>query len=97
MKAAKSDFQERFKGRTTQIDKDGHLGLVYRTNKPVKKEEFPTPAKLIPDFFEIKEESRNLGGKGSFKINHESTDFSSFKMKYHEKFSNAPANSLQSL
>ena len=32
MANSKSDFLERFKGRTMQMDKEGHLGVVMKTN-----------------------------------------------------------------
>ncbi|CAI2370753.1 unnamed protein product [Moneuplotes crassus] len=35
-KPKKSDFLERFKGRTSQISTDGHLGIVKNTHTPIK-------------------------------------------------------------
>lgn len=33
----KSDFQERFQGRQSLMNKEGHLGIVKNTQQPVKK------------------------------------------------------------
>ena len=30
-------FLERFQGKVSQIQKDGHLGVVARTDKPIEK------------------------------------------------------------
>lgn len=30
------DFKERFKGRTTHIGKDGHLGIVLNASNPIQ-------------------------------------------------------------
>ena len=38
MERKKINFNERFKGKTTLIDKDGHFGLVSKANKPVRKD-----------------------------------------------------------
>lgn len=32
------EFQERFKGKTTLMNKDGHLGVVQNTSKPIPKD-----------------------------------------------------------
>jgi hypothetical protein len=34
---ATSDFQNRFKGKMEIMKKDGHIGVVERTNKPITK------------------------------------------------------------
>ena len=34
---ASKDFIARFEGRVTQISKDGHLGVVAKTEKPIHK------------------------------------------------------------
>lgn len=34
---ATSDFQNRFKGKIEIMKKDGHIGVVERTNKPIDK------------------------------------------------------------
>jgi hypothetical protein len=31
------DFKERFKGKTDFMKKDGHIGLVHNTSKPIEK------------------------------------------------------------
>ena len=33
----KSDFLDRFQGKTSVIAKDGHLGIVERTGQPIAK------------------------------------------------------------
>ena len=38
MERKKINFSERFKGKTSMIDKDGHFGIVSKANKPVHKE-----------------------------------------------------------
>ena len=32
-----SEFLDRFQGKVSQISKDGHLGVVARTSKPIEK------------------------------------------------------------
>jgi len=34
-----SDFQDRFKGRTALMNKEGHIGVVARPAKPINKED----------------------------------------------------------
>ena len=34
-----NDFKERFKGKTSIMDKEGHLGLVQSVSKPISKED----------------------------------------------------------
>lgn len=31
------EFQDRFKGKTTLMSKDGHIGVVSQANKPINK------------------------------------------------------------
>ncbi len=35
-----SDFMNRFKGKISTMNKDGHLGIVQRTNQPINKMDF---------------------------------------------------------
>jgi len=35
MKSPGKDFKGRFEGRVTQINKDGHLGVVAKAHKPI--------------------------------------------------------------
>ncbi len=32
-----AEFQDRFKGKTSLMSKDGHIGIVSNTNKPISK------------------------------------------------------------
>lgn len=32
-----SEFMDRFQGKLTQISKEGHIGVVSTTNKPIEK------------------------------------------------------------
>ena len=32
------EFRERFKGKTLLIGRDGHLGIIQSTSKPINKE-----------------------------------------------------------
>lgn len=34
-----SDFQDRFKGRTSLMNKEGHIGVVAKPAKPINKED----------------------------------------------------------
>ncbi len=36
-KQTSKEFQDRFKGRTSLMNKDGHIGIVSNTNKPITK------------------------------------------------------------
>ena len=38
-----SAFQDRFKGKTTLMNKEGHIGVVSNTNKPINKESVREP------------------------------------------------------
>jgi hypothetical protein len=33
----RSDFLDRFQGKTSQINKDGHIGVIERTGLPIQK------------------------------------------------------------
>ena len=46
-KRRNNDFKERFKGKTSIMDKDGHLGLVQSVSKPISKED-PGETPVLP-------------------------------------------------
>lgn len=49
-KSINSDFKERFQGRNSLMNKDGHIGVVKNTNQPIKKvekQDFPRSQKSI--------------------------------------------------
>jgi|JI9StandDraft_2_1071091.scaffolds.fasta_scaffold196611_1 hypothetical protein len=39
-KRRSSDFQDRFKGRTSLMNKEGHIGVVAKIAKPINKQDF---------------------------------------------------------
>jgi hypothetical protein len=45
-KSINGDFLDRFQGKVSQIQKDGHLGVVARTGKPIDKGILSSPNEI---------------------------------------------------
>lgn len=71
--AKQEKFLNRFKGKIGVMDKDGHLGVVASSNKPIQKMGEPVP---------IQQSSQNYKGGHNFQ---NSTPFNMSKLRFNHK------------
>ena len=64
-KTHQQEFQDRFKGKTTLISKDGHIGVVTNTQKPINKNGLNEP---ILKRSETMDESTSSGKLGLARV-----------------------------
>jgi hypothetical protein len=58
-KNSNREFQDKFKGKLDVMDKEGHIGVVMNSNKPIKKMSRPS-TNLSYDFLpEIRDKDQN--------------------------------------
>lgn len=65
------NFLERFKGKISKIDKDGHVGVALKSFKPIKKNSKPLYFPNVPErkFSQSLHAHRNQS-LGSIKVSH---------------------------
>eukprot|EP00347_Sterkiella_histriomuscorum_P022257 403331123 len=94
---SEQEFQARFKGKTTLMNKDGHIGIVQSTIKPIAKGTDSTPQQKQSDYLNHSASQQDIVnyGNGGNEVN-SSIDFSTIGYKQTPEINQKPFQDFQS-